>query len=72
MWFFCGFTYDYHTEWDIIERVDYDKLYKTTRLVYLTAYDIGNMKHLVRLDVNPAVTSRGKHNLPEKSLFGGR
>ncbi|HQG77146.1 MAG TPA: M28 family peptidase [Bacteroidales bacterium] len=72
VWFFCGFTYDYHTEWDIIERVDYDKLYKTTRLVYLTAYDIGNMKHLVRLDVNPAVTSRGKHNLPEKSLFGGR
>ncbi len=72
VWFFCGFTYDYHTEWDIIERVDYDKLYKTTRLVYLTAYDTGNMKNLARLDVNPAVTSRGKHNLPEKSLFGGR
>lgn len=70
VWFFCGFTPDYHTEWDIIERVDYNKLYKTTKLVYLTAFDLGNRKNLVKLDVNPAVTSRGRHNLMEKSLFG--
>lgn len=72
VWIFCGFTYDYHTEWDIRERVDFGKLYKTTRLVYLSAFDVANRKSLLKLDVNPAVTSRGKHNLTEKSLYGGR
>jgi len=72
VWFFSGFTYDYHTERDVPERVDYGKLYKTTKLVYLTAYEIGNMKSILKLDVNPAVTSRGAHNLKEKSLFGGQ
>jgi len=72
VWFFSGFTYDYHTVWDAPERVDYGKLYKTTKLVYLTALEIGNAKEMLKLDVNPAVTSRGGHNLKEPSLFGGR
>lgn len=72
VWFFSGFTYDYHTVWDVPERVDYGKLYRTAKLVYLTALEIGNMKSLLKLDVNPAVTSRGAHNLKEPSLFGGR
>ena len=72
VWFFSGFTYDYHTVLDAPERVDYGKLYKTTRLIYLTAMEIGNMKGMLKLDVNPAVTSRGGHNLKEPSLFGGR
>jgi hypothetical protein len=69
VWFFCGFTPDYHTPNDILEFIDYPKFLKTTKLVYLTAYDIGNMKEMLKLDVNPAVTSRGKHNLTETSLF---
>ncbi len=72
VWFFSGFTYDYHTVRDVPERVDYNKLLRTTKLVYLTAFDIGNMKNLVRLDVNPAVTSRGSQNLKERSLFSGQ
>jgi hypothetical protein len=72
VWFFSGFTYDYHTVRDVPERVDYSKLYRTTKLVYLTAFGIGNMKSLLKLDVNPAVTSRGAHNLKETSLFGGQ
>jgi hypothetical protein len=72
VWFFSGFTYDYHTVRDVPERVDYGKLLKVTRLVYLTAFDIGNMKKMVRLDVNPAVTSRGSHNMTEKTLFSGQ
>lgn len=70
VWFFCGFTYDYHTVRDVPERVDYHKLYRTTRLVYLTTMEVGNMNSLLKLDVNPAVTSRGAHNLREPSLFG--
>ncbi len=69
VWFFCGFTPDYHTERDVPEAVDYKKLVKATKLVYLTAFDTGNMKGLLNLDANPAVTSRGRHNLTERSLF---
>jgi hypothetical protein len=69
VWFFCGLTADYHSYRDVPERIDYGKFLKGTKLVYLTAMDIGNMKNLLKLDVNPAVTSRGKHNLMEKSLF---
>ncbi len=69
VWFFSGFTYDYHTRRDVPEAVDYAKFYRTTQLVYLTAFDTGNMKEMLKLDVNPAVTSRGKHNLTERSLF---
>jgi len=69
VWFFCGFTADYHAPGDIPEHVDYIKLLRVTKLVYLTAFETGNMKELLKLDVNPAVTSRGKHNLTESSLF---
>lgn len=69
VWIFCGFTFDYHTQRDVPELIDYNKFLKATKLVYLSAFDIGNRKNLLRLDVNPAVTSRGKHNLTEKSLF---
>ena len=69
VWFFSGFTHDYHTPADITANVDYEKMLKVTRLVYLTAYEIGNMGRMLKLDVNPEVTSRGKHNLPTRSLF---
>ncbi len=69
VWFFSGFTPDYHTPRDATEFINYDKFYKITSLVYLTAFDIGNRKDLLKLDVNPEVTFRGKHNLTESSLF---
>jgi hypothetical protein len=69
VWFFCGFTNDYHTFRDIPDYIDYTKFLKATKLVYATAMEIGNMKSLPRLDVNPSVTSRGSHNLKETSLF---
>lgn len=69
VWFFCGFTPDYHTPRDILEYIDYKKFLKVTKLVYLTAYDIGNMGGMLKLDINPEVTSRGKHNLTVKSLY---
>ncbi len=69
VWFFSGFTPDYHTPKDITEYINYEKFYKITRLVYLTAFDIANMKELLKLDVNPKVTSRGKQNLMEPGLY---
>ena len=69
VWFFSGFTPDYHTPKDATEFINYPKFHKITKLVYLTAFDIGNKKELLKLDINPGVTSRGKHNLTESSLF---
>ena len=68
VWFFCGFTPDYHTPRDDLEFVDYKKMLKAAKLVYLTAYEIGGLKELLKLDVNPDVTSRGEHNLTVESI----
>ncbi|MCX6224193.1 MAG: M28 family peptidase, partial [Bacteroidia bacterium] len=69
VWLFCGFTPDYHTPKDVVEYIDYQKFIKVAKLTYLTAFDIGNQKNLLKLDVNPEVTSRGKHNMQTRSLF---
>jgi imidazolonepropionase-like amidohydrolase/Zn-dependent M28 family amino/carboxypeptidase len=63
VWFFCGTTADYHQETDVVERADFKKMEKVTKLVYLVAMDIGNRPRLLKLDVNPAITSRGKQNM---------
>jgi hypothetical protein len=41
---------------------------KVTKLVYATALEVGNMESLLKLDVNPEVTLRGKHNLSVESI----
>ena len=70
--FFCGFTDDYHSYRDVVGLVDFKKVLKATKLGYLTVMEVGNTKELLKLDVNPAVTSRGAHNLKEISLFQQR
>jgi hypothetical protein len=68
VWLFCGTTPDYHTPNDTIERADFKKMEKVTRLVYLVTLDIGNKPSLLNLDVNPEVTARGKHNAAAESI----
>jgi hypothetical protein len=63
VWVFCGTTTDYHQESDVEEKADYGKMEKVTRLTYLVAMDIGNKASLLKLDVNPEITTRGKHNM---------
>jgi hypothetical protein len=41
---------------------------KVTRLTYLVTLDIGNKPSLLKLDANPEVTSRGKHNTAVESI----
>jgi hypothetical protein len=69
VWLFCGFTSDYHTPKDVLEYINYEKFLKVTMLTYLTALETGNQKNLLKLDANPAVTSRGRHNMETRSLF---
>jgi len=68
VWFFCGTTGDYHQPTDTIDRVDFQKMERVARLTYLVAYDIGNRKELLKLDVNPEVTARGMHNTSIESI----
>lgn len=63
VWLFCGTTRDYHQITDTIDRIDYNKMLKVTKLAYLVGYDIGNKKELLKLDVYPEITTRGKHNI---------
>jgi hypothetical protein len=36
---------------------------KVTRLVYAVAMNLGNKPGLCKLDINPEITTRGKHNM---------
>jgi hypothetical protein len=63
VWFFCGTTIDYHTERDVEEKCDYAKMEKVTKLVYLTALDVGNKPALLKLDLHPEIKTRGAHNM---------
>lgn len=63
VWFFCGTTEDYHQESDVEEKADYGKMEKVAKLIYATAVEIGNKPELLKLDVNPEITTRGAHNM---------
>jgi len=63
VWFFSGTTEDYHQETDVEEKCDYGKMVKITKLVYAVAMDLGNKPGLCKLDINPEITTRGKHNM---------
>lgn len=66
VWYFCGTTEDYHQETDTIDRVDFTKMTKVTRFVYLTAMVLGNKPEMPKLDIHPDITMRGEHNLKIK------
>ena len=64
VWVFCGTTEDYHQPADTAERVDYVKMARVTRLVYAVLMEVGNKPALLKLDVDPRITTRGRHNFP--------
>jgi hypothetical protein len=66
VWFFCGTTEDYHQETDTVDRADFEKMEKVTRLVYLTSMELGNKPEMLKLDIHPEITTRGEHNLKVK------
>jgi hypothetical protein len=39
---------------------------KVTRLVYLTAMELGNKPDMLKLDIHPEIKTRGEHNLKVK------
>jgi Zn-dependent M28 family amino/carboxypeptidase len=63
VWIFSGTTEDYHQDSDLEERIDYQKMLKSTKLAYASLVDLGNKPALCKLDVLPEVTARGKQNM---------
>lgn len=63
VWFFSGTTEDYHQETDVEGKCDYGKMVKVTKLAYAVAMNLGNKPGLCKLDINPEITTRGKHNM---------
>jgi hypothetical protein len=57
IFFFGGLHPDYHTPRDTPEKINYPKLEKVTRLVYLTAFQVANAPERPHL-VKPTATSR--------------
>jgi hypothetical protein len=63
VWIFCGTTDDYHQPTDTEDRADYAKFERVTKLVYYATLEIGNRPGLLKLDVDPRITARGKANM---------
>jgi hypothetical protein len=66
--FFTGKTPEYHQAEDTIDKVDFAKMEKIARLAYAAALEIGNRPELLKLDVDPKVTARGKQNIEVQSI----
>ena len=52
-----------HTPKDTFGRINFTKMENVTGLAYLTAIEIGNKQNILKLNVNPDITTRGEHNL---------
>jgi hypothetical protein len=63
VWLFSGTTEDYHQPTDLEERIEYQKLLKSAKLAYAVLFDVGSRPALLKLDVNPDITARGKQNM---------
>ncbi|HLO99684.1 MAG TPA: M28 family peptidase, partial [Fimbriimonas sp.] len=76
--FFCGFTPDYHQPTDTVEKINFDKIANTSKLVYLTVHKLGSYPGRLPKDVNPsggsgeATKDHTGHNHDGKDGHGGK
>jgi len=57
--FFCGVHEDLHRPTDTVEKCDFDKMARVSRLVYAVTRAVGNHSTLPVLDREPEITERG-------------
>ena len=55
--FFTGFHPDYHQPTDTVDKINFDKIANTAKLVYLTIFDLGNYSGMLPHDVPPTAGS---------------
>ena len=50
IFYFNGVHEDYHKTTDTIEKIDFDKIEKITRFVFLTAWELANREERIKLN----------------------
>lgn len=58
-----GIHDDYHKPTDTVEKIAFNNMKKIAEFAFLIGKEIANKDEMIKLDVDPKVTSRGKHNL---------
>jgi Zn-dependent M28 family amino/carboxypeptidase len=67
IFFFTGVHSDYHQVTDSVDRIDFDKMSRITRLVYDVTRRVANLDHAPARDFKgPRVGKGSKGKLPEK------
>ena len=51
IFYFTGTHEDYHKPTDTVDKIDFDKLTKITRLVFYTAWELANTEERIKVDV---------------------
>jgi len=57
---------DYHQPSDTVDKIEFDHMQRIGRLAYLVGKEIANRDNMLKLDADPKVTTRGKHNVETK------
>ena len=63
IFYFTGVHEDYHKPSDTVDKIAFDYMKKVSELAYLIGKEIANRDEMIKLDADPNVTSRGKHNI---------
>ena len=50
IFYFNGIHEDYHKTTDTVEKINFDKIQKITRLIFLTAWELANRDKRIELD----------------------
>ena len=50
IFYFNGVHEDYHKKTDTVEKIDFEKLQRISRLIFLTAWEIANREERIVLD----------------------
>ena len=51
IFYFCGVHDDYHKPTDTVDKIDFEKMEKITKLVFYTAWELANRKERIQVDV---------------------
>lgn len=52
IFYFTGLHQDYHKPTDDVEKLDFEKMARITRLIFATGWRIANLDHRLKLDAD--------------------
>jgi Zn-dependent M28 family amino/carboxypeptidase len=64
IFYFTGVHEDYHRPGDDVEKINFEKMQKITRLIYLTGWQVANLDHKLLVDRTPPEGERASAGSP--------